>query len=140
MSPKGKLVWSGRRLHLSTMGSGDAGSSAITTAEQSVSPSARTARGNEAEATPNPVLEALADQTSDVRIAQANPDVNPSGNGDVQGFFDPRSGLLQEATQGNQRVGFAIDAQGPASTDYFPLHFACGCRTFRTYARHHLRV
>lgn len=47
------------------MGSGDAGTPAITTAEQSVSPSARTARGNEAEATPNPVLEALADQTSD---------------------------------------------------------------------------
>lgn len=41
---------------------------------------------------------------------------------------------------GNQRVGFSIDVQGPASTDYFPLHFARGCRTFRTYARHHLRV
>ncbi len=62
--PRGKLVWSGRRLHLSSKGSGDAEGSATATTGQSVSPSAMTARGNDSIESPNPVLEALADQTS----------------------------------------------------------------------------
>lgn len=78
--PKGKLVWSGRRLHLSTQGSGDTAGAVTTTTGQSVNPSSGTARGNEAEATPNPVLEVLEDQTSAGSVAGDEGEVdNDSG-------------------------------------------------------------
>ena len=55
-----ELVWSGRNGSLAVNGSeSSTPESATATAAQSVSASSRTARGNEAEATPNPVLEAL---------------------------------------------------------------------------------
>ena len=63
--PEGRLVWSGRRLHLSSKGSGDMDSSMTTTAEQSGSPSARTAQ---LPANPKQPLETLANQTSGSNI------------------------------------------------------------------------
>ena len=66
-----ELVWSGRNGSLAVNGSEPSTSeSATATAAQSVSASSRTARGNEAEATPNPVLEALEGQTSTATIPQ----------------------------------------------------------------------
>lgn len=66
-----ELVWSGRNGSLAVNGSeSSTPESATATAAQSVSASSRTARGNEAEATPNPVLEALEGQTSTATIPQ----------------------------------------------------------------------
>ena len=65
-----ELVWSGRNGSLAVNGSeSSTPESATATAAQSVSASSRTARGNEAEATPNPVLEALDGQISTAKIA-----------------------------------------------------------------------
>lgn len=64
---RGKLVWSGRRLALSSMGSGDTVDAVTTTAEQSGSSSAETAQLRTSQKQP---LETLADQTNETIVAQ----------------------------------------------------------------------
>ena len=62
------LIWSGRSLHLSSMGSGDTASKAMTaTTGQSDSPSAR---ADQLRVNPKQPLETLADQISDVSVAE----------------------------------------------------------------------
>ncbi len=85
--PEGKLIWSGRSLHLSTMGSGDMAGVAMTaTTGQSKSPSARTDQSRDAETSSKQPRETLADQNSGESIAdgqgvlkQQNPATRPSG-------------------------------------------------------------
>ena len=60
------LIWSGRSLHLSSMGSGDIASKAMTaTTGQSDSPSARTDQLRDGNPSPKQPLDTLADQNSD---------------------------------------------------------------------------
>jgi len=68
---RGKLVWSGRSLHLSSMGSGDTASKAMTaTTVQSDSTSARTDQLRDDKSPPKQPLETLADQNSKTSIAK----------------------------------------------------------------------
>mgnify|MGYP000876574321 FL=1 len=68
--PEGKLLWSGRSLHLSSMGSGDMAGVAMTaTTGQSKSPSARTDQLRDAETSSKQPRETLADQNSAKSIA-----------------------------------------------------------------------
>lgn len=66
-----KLIWSGRSLHLSSMGSGDIASKAMTaTTVQSDSTSARTDQLRDEKSSPKQPLETLADQTSADTVAE----------------------------------------------------------------------
>ena len=74
---RGKLIWSGRSGELALTGSRPAvGGNDTSTATQSVSVSSETARGNDGNPSPNPVLEALEDQTSESTIARRVATVN----------------------------------------------------------------
>lgn len=70
---RGRLVWSGRRLHISTQGSGVTASAIAPTTEQSGSSSAGTAQ---LPASPKQPLETLANQTSENSVADESKGFN----------------------------------------------------------------
>lgn len=74
-SPRGKLVWSGRSLRLSTLGSGDMTEAMTATTGQSESPSARTDQSRND--TPKRPLETLADQASGETVALNGGKIKP---------------------------------------------------------------